>query len=86
MSRRIEAWQKALTPEECRPRISEQKRDELWLSERLHGRGLDTLPDDLKRAIQERFAKYGTAGLFPEHSPVGNPPASLSSNLTIGTA
>ena len=56
--------------------------DELSLRFKLHGRGLDTLPLKERLEIQDRFAKYGTAGLFSEAMEEGNT-VTLADNLTV---
>ena len=69
--------------------LNQSQIDDFWLRCITHGRGLDTLPDEIKREIQTRFKPYGTAGLFP------NVPADrvsceatlcLGENLTMSTA
>lgn len=64
----------------------EQFEDEIWLRHRIYGRGLDTLSESEKEEIRQRFAKYKTAGLFPQQGMRCDHDTrlTLAENLTIG--
>ena len=61
--------------------------DRLWWATMTHGRGLDTLPEEIKREANRRFAHRGTGPMFPEaERHEGETMLTLAENLSVAEA